>query len=110
MINALGFYFLNNVIFVRQRYLPQELVFQGAGGQQVICPRYKCRKMGIKVYWAVMQQFRSLNLTLVTGNLTEAITKIQNNNMPPKVYRLISTTFLPENETFSTHFGTTMSN
>lgn len=66
--------------------------------------------MGIKVSWAVMQHFRSLDLTLVAGNLIGIITKIQNNNMPAKMYRLISTTFLPENETFSTHFGTTMSN
>lgn len=65
--------------------------------------------MGIKAYWAV-KHFRSLDLILVAENLIETIMKIQNNNMPAKMYHLISTTFLPENVIFSTHFGTTMLN
>lgn len=74
----------------------------------MIHSHYKCRKMGIKVYWAVMQHFRSSDL--IAGNLIETMTKIQNNNVSAKMYHLISTTLLPENETFSTNFGTTMSN
>lgn len=68
------------------------------------------KENGNKVSWAVVQHFRSLDLTLVAGNPIETITKIQN-NMPAKMYRLISTTFPTENETFfSTDFGTTVSN
>lgn len=97
MINISGLYFQSiSLIYKKVSIFPRSYSFRGPGGQKLMCPHYKQTKMRTQVSWAVVQHFRSL-ITLVPGKLTGIITKIQNSNMPAKMYHLFSTTFLPLN-------------